>query len=83
MNEIIKKLVDAGVIIKSGNKWVLNDGNYHLEVYHDEMSYEVIDIYEVSDGYESYAFNDCGGTLSIPLSDSNMLLTKKIDIMTL
>lgn len=83
MNEIIEKLVDGGVIIKDGNRWVLNDGNYHLEVYHDEISYDVIDIYAVSGGYESYAVNDSGDTLTIPLTDSNMLLTKKIDIMSL
>lgn len=84
MDIIIKKLVDGGVIVKSDDDgYTMNDGNYTLTVYNGESNQEIHEIYNEGQRYYGVVYDENGCDTSVKINESNLMLVKKIDIMTL
>ena len=83
MRIVIDRLVNGGVIVKSDNCYIMNDGNYSLTVFSNGDNLEVIEIYQKDDDFYGIVVNDAGYDKHIKLSYSSMMLVKVIDIMTL
>jgi hypothetical protein len=84
MQIVIARLVNGGVIVKSDDDgYTMNNGNYTLTVYNGESNLEIHEIYKEGQRYYGVVYDENGCDTSVKINESNLMLVKKIDIMTL
>jgi len=83
MNIVIDRLVNGGVIVKSDDGYTMNNGNYTLTVYNGESNLEIHEIYKEGQRYYGVVYDENGCDTSVKINESNLMLVKVIDIMTL